>query len=398
MNVVLFDDESQNHMLPLTYLRPLSEIRMGIFNFRERWENFFQFETSWLTKHYLREKYPLIINNNNIFINGRVIANHELAKCIMNLNPNELLIHDNTILAIALSRNDVYKRNLQTLEYLRTEIFEDLKAIKYNSQVIKIEHPWHLFQFNNTVLKNDFEYMRANRQSKYISSTNTLIGSLEDVFVEHDAIVECSVINTKEGPVYIGKGVEVMEMSCLRGPVALCDKSSVKIGTKIYGSTTIGPYCKVGGEISNSVFIGYSNKVHDGFVGDSVIAEWCNLGAGTNFSNLKNTYDQVKIWSFSEKRFVETGLQFCGTIMGDHSKTGINTMLNTGTVIGVSANIFGSGYPRQYIPSFAWGGATGFIKYQFEKAIETARRVCARRNVILSDVDIEILRKIYEMS
>lgn len=399
MHIIIFDDESREDLLPLTFLRPVSEIRVGILTMRERWERLLQVPmTYWLTQRYLRKKFPYVVTEKNLFLNGKVVATHEIADFVKILKPGEVLTKDSLIIAFCLSSEQIARLHPEDYDFVCADIICDLKVQSYDGSVLTIERPWHIFQYNEQIIKHDFDLITTGRESAKLSETNTLIGSKDLVFIEHGARIECTILNTQGGPIYIGKEAELMELSCLRGPLAVCEHAVTKMGSKIYGATTIGPYCKIGGEVSNTVFFGFSNKAHEGYIGDSVIAEWCNLGADTNTSNLKNTYDEVKLWSYREKKFINTGLQFCGTIMADHSKTGINTMLNTGTVIGVSSNIFGSGYPRQFIPSFSWGGASGFTKYELNKALETARKVCARRNVILSDIDAEILEYIHKMS
>jgi UDP-N-acetylglucosamine diphosphorylase/glucosamine-1-phosphate N-acetyltransferase len=237
--------------------------------------------------------------------------------------------------------------------------------------------------------------LTKGRKSQPLNNSCRNIGKGK-IFIEEGASANDTTFNTTTGCIYIGKDAEVMEGSVVRGPFALCEHSVLKMSSKIYGATTIGPHSKVGGEVNNSVVFGYSNKAHDGFLGNSVIGEWCNLGADTNNSNLKNNYANVKLWNYSGENFIDTGLQFCGLIMGDHSKCGINTMFNTGTVAGVSSNIFGSGFPRNFIPSFSWGGAQGFTTYRFEHAIETAQLVMQRRNTELTDNDKDILKYIFD--
>jgi len=276
-------------------------------------------------------------------------------------------------------------------------VLTELEGIDVSNDVDvirRIIRPYHIFSLNEVEIQSDFDLLTEGRKSIPLSDTNTIINS-EKIFIEEGASVECAILNAKTGPIYVGKDAVIMEGSAIRGPLAMCEGAVLKMGSKIYGATTLGPYSKVGGEVSNSVLIGYSNKGHEGFLGNSVIGEWCNIGADTNISNLKNNYDEVKLWSYDEQRFLKTGLQFCGLIMGDHSKTGINTMFNTGTVVGINANIFGSGYPRNYVPSYAWGGAQGFKTYLLKKALETAEKVMARRNLTLTEEDKKILEHVF---
>src|SRR5690554_5093173 len=273
--------------------------------------------------------------------------------------------------------------------------FDDYEAIEYNDDLIKIEHTWDIFAKNDAAIREDFELLTEDRFSQPIPKSVNVIAP-ENIFIEEGAKLEFVTLNATTGPIYIGKNAEIMEGSIIRGPFALCEGATVKLAAKIYGPTTVGPYSKVGGEVNNSVIFGYSNKGHDGFLGNSVIGEWCNLGADTNNSNLKNNYAEVRLWDYETESFARTGLQFCGLMMGDHSKCGINTMFNTGTVIGVNANIFGSGFPRNFVPSFSWGGSSGFTTYLTKKAFEVAQVVMSRRGVEFTDEDAAILEHVFE--
>ena len=398
MNFILFDDRERNHLLPLTFLRPCALIRCGILNMQEKWNKLLNNETSFFTSAYLRKKYITHIDKENLFINATVFPNLSLIDSISGLKPGQALIsNEDILLSFSMSADEYKIRQLEQYNDLRTEYFNDFEFISYDPTVYKISRPWDIFAMNGRAIEEDFDLLTKGRESATLSGINK---RTEDgrIFIELGAKVDFSVINASTGPVYIGKNAEIMENCAVRGPFALCEESVLKMGAKIYGPTTIGPHCKVGGEVNNSVFFGYSNKAHDGFLGNSVIAEWCNLGADTNNSNLKNTYDIVKLWSYPEQHFVSTGLQFCGLIMGDHSKSSINTMFNTGTVVGVSANIFGDGFPRNFIPSFSWGGAAGLKKFNFQKAVQVATAVFERRGVILSDCDIEILKTLYDLT
>jgi len=399
MNYILFDDQDRNHLLPLTFLRPVSAIRCGIMTLQEKWERRFKIDFSYFTAKYLRKKFPFVILSQNIFINGALFPDEGLQKEISKLSSGQALVSaDNKdLLAFIATEKDIERLSLSGLDFLTPELLRGFEIKMYHETYIKISRPWHIFSYNEMAISKDFDELTKGRKSALLSQTNRIVGE-ENIFIEPGAVVEFSVINATTGPVYIGSSAEVMENCAIRGPFAMCDSSVLKMGAKIYGATTIGPHCKIGGEVNNSVFFGYSNKAHDGFLGNSVIAEWCNLGADTNNSNLKNTYDIVKLWSYPEGHFVSTGLQFCGLIMGDHSKTSINTMFNTGTVIGISANIFGDGFPRNYIPSFSWGGAAGFKKFIFQRAIDVATTVCSRRGVNLSETDVEIFQTLYALS
>lgn len=381
MNYILFD-ASRNSLLPLTYTRPVCDIRIGILTIREKWEKYLGEKTSTITEDYLSAKYPTEQSEEMMLINGSICPTPKLLKAIKGLKVGQALVCQGNVVAM-------YKTKAQ---FLSEE--DPTQEIEVEYDFIKINNTWDIFVLNDKALREDFELLTQNRKSAPLSSTNRVVGE-QNIFVEEGAVVEFAILNAKEGPIYIGKDAEVMEGSIVRGPFAMCEHSVLKMASKIYGATTLGPYVKVGGEVSNVVIFGYSNKAHDGFIGNSVIGEWCNIGADTNASNLKNTYEEVRVWSIEKNTFVPTGQTFFGTIMGDHSKCGINTMFNTGTVIGVSSNIYGHGYQRNYIPSFAWGGTTGLKSYDMEKAIEVAEKMYQRRNVVMSQQDKEILRNVY---
>jgi UDP-N-acetylglucosamine diphosphorylase/glucosamine-1-phosphate N-acetyltransferase len=389
MNYILFDDYSWDNLLPLTFTRPTSELRIGILTIKEKWEKYLNQSCSYITKDYLSDKFPLNQEEYNILINGSIIPNKPLFKEIEELKPGQTLVKDNDIIAGYLEK--------QEIEAFRNKELRDIEIKEFKGELLKINYPWQIFQYNGEAIKHDFNLLTEGRTSAPLSETNRVTGS-DNIFIEEGAVVEFATLNTTKGPVYIGKDAEIMENSSIRGPFAMCEHAVVKMGAKIYGPTTIGPYSKAGGEINNSVFWGYSNKAHDGFLGNAVIGQWCNLGADTNNSNLKNNYAQVKLWNYVEERFLKTSLQFCGLIMGDHSKCGINTMFNTGTVVGVNANIFGEGFPRNFIPSFAWGGTKGFQVYKLNKALQVAETVMKRRDIVLDDTEKKILTEIYNIT
>ena len=388
VNTILFDDNNRNSLLPLTFTRPVSELRIGITTIKEKWELLLHTKCSCHTIDYLAGKYPIKLEADNLLVNAAIIPDEKLVREILQLKTDELLKQNNRVIAYRSSRPE---------EMTQVGWESRFKSIGYNGEIICIDHTWDIFLKNDRVLRDDFKRITNGRKLQKLSSTNTILGA-ENIFAEEGALCECATINATTGPVYIGKGAEIMEGAIIRGPLALCEYATLKLGAKIYGATTLGPYCKVGGEVNNSVLIGYSSKAHDGFLGNAVLGEWCNLGADTNNSNLKNNYAIVKLWDYTSEHFVNTGLQFCGLIMGDHSKCGINTMFNTGTVVGISANIYGAGFPRNFIPSFSWGGPGGFILYKPEKAFETATIVMARRGIELSDEDKSILLKVYELT
>jgi UDP-N-acetylglucosamine diphosphorylase/glucosamine-1-phosphate N-acetyltransferase len=381
MSLILFDDHSWENLLPLTYTKPVSELRIGILTIREKWEKALSMSGSYMTQDYLSAKFPSVIADENLLINGALLPNEDLVKAIEAL-PNGKAIKKNGVLLAAKIRDKI------------PEIYS-ISADEYQASVDRVDFPWKIFSLNGQEIEADYQILTAERKSAQLSSTVNVIHA-ENVFVEEGFKGEYFTLNASSGPVYLGVDTEIMEGSVIRGPFALCEHSTIKLATKIYGPTSIGPHCKAGGEINNSVIQGHSNKGHDGFLGNSVIGEWCNIGADTNVSNLKNNYANVKIWNYPNNRFTDTGLQFCGLIMGDHSKCGINTMFNTGTVVGVSANIFGSGFPRNFVPSFSWGGAAGFGTYKTDKAFETMELVMERREIELTELDKQIYSHIFK--
>ncbi len=387
-NIILFDDFRWEQLLPLTFTRPVSHIRIGILTIIEKWEKHFEQDCYNLTQEYLAPKFPLPPTNGNLnlLINGGVLPNKQLVVAIRNLQEGEALVQGKTVIAALLSHSET------SMEHLDSQDFK--KTIQYDEEISEILNPWDIFSKNGDAIQADWGLVTKGRESQRLSDTNHAFDS-GYIFIEKGARVECSTLNAMDGPIYIGKNAEVMEGSLIRGPFALCDHSELKMGAKIYGPTTIGPHCKVGGEVNNSIFFGFSNKAHDGFLGNSVIGEWCNIGADTNTSNLKNNYAPVKLWSYKQERFANTGLLFCGLIFGDHSKCGINTMFNTGTVVGICSNIFGDGFPRNFIPSFSWGGAHGLSVHPLNKVFETTEIVMGRRGLELSQTDRDIISYLF---
>lgn len=383
MNYILFDGPSRNNLLPFTFTRPVADIRVGILTIREKWETYLKTTTTTVTEDYLSDKYPMVEMDENIMINASYLPNLELVEMIRDLKENQAIFKDEDVIAFF------------TKEAQDNINFEAYEAIEFAEDIIKIENTWDIFSKNGEAIQEDFALITKDRTSQSIPASNNVIAP-ENIFLEEDAKLEFTTLNASNGPIYIGKNAEIMEGAIIRGPFALCENATVKMAAKIYGPTTVGPYSKVGGEINNSVLFAYSNKGHDGFLGNSVLGEWCNLGADTNNSNLKNNYAEVRLWDYQTEGFAKTGLQFCGLMMGDHSKCGINTMFNTGTVVGVSANIFGSGFPRNFVPSFSWGGSSGFTTYLTKKAFEVAQVVMARRKVEFSDQDKAILEHVFE--
>lgn len=383
MNYILFDGPVRNQLLPFTYTRPVADIRVGILTIREKWEQYLKTTTTTVTEDYLSDKYPMVEMEENIMLNAAYLPNPELIELVISLEKNQAIFKDEDVIAFF------------TTEAEEDIDFDKFDAIEFDNDILKIEHTWDIFSKNGEAIQQDFDLLTKERASQPIPSSNNVIAP-ENIFIEEGAKLEFTTLNASSGPIYIGKNAEIMEGSIIRGPLALCDDATVKLGAKIYGPTTVGPFSKVGGEVNNSVLFGYSNKGHDGFLGNSVLGEWCNLGADTNNSNLKNNYAEVRLWDYDTERFARTGLQFCGLMMGDHSKCGINTMFNTGTVVGVNANIFGCGFPRNFVPSYSWGGASGFTTYLTKKAFEVAEVVMSRRNIEFTDQDKAILEHVFE--
>lgn len=391
MNIILFDNENRDRLLPLTFTRPMAELRIGILTIREKWERALGGSVSYITQDFLSEKFPIRIEDENLVINAGIVPTAALFERVRSLQFNQALLYGDELVAARLD-------NAQFEQLMDDEAIDDLEGIPLDPETtpfLQIERLWDIFKNNDEAIRIDFELLTKGRFSKPFSSSNRVIGA-ENVFLEAGVKMECAILNATAGPIYIGKNAEIMEGAMLRGPIAIGEGSIVKMGAKIYGATTIGPGCRVGGEVTRTVFLGNSNKGHEGFLGDSVIGEWCNFGADTNNSNLKNNYGEVRLWDHGTQKFEPTGLQFCGLMMGDHSKTGINTMLNTGTVVGVGCNLFGAGYPRQFIPSFSFGGILGYQTNLLKAVFETAELVTARRAMPFNDLDRQILEHVFD--
>ena len=377
MKIQLVDGKHRSHLLPLTYTRPVAELRCGIITIAEKYTKRGH-EIGYGTEAYLNVKYPSI--EAEVLVSGSVCPTDAFLEAVAGLSSGQALIQGDELLAF------------------KGEKWEDepSEIIPFSGALNLITRPWDIWSKNASELNLDFDLLTKDRFSAPIDATNTVIG--DKVFLEEGAKATASILNATSGPIYLAKNAEIMEGCIVRGGLALGESSALKMGAKIYGATTLGPHCKVGGEVNNSVIIGYSNKGHDGFLGNSALGEWCNLGADTNNSNLKNNYDEVKVWSYVDGRFAKTGQQFCGLIMGDHSKSGINTMFNTGTVVGVSANVYGAGFPRNFIASFTWGGPQGTMEYRIDKALDTADRMMKRRGLEVDEVEKAILEQVYALS
>ena len=382
MNYILFDGSVRNQLLPFTFTRPVADIRVGILSIREKWEMILQSTTSTVTEEYLSQKWPMVEFEENIMINASFLPTPEFIEQILNLKAGQAIFHEDQVVAFHVHEE-------------QEPDFEAYENFSLKGEVVQIANTWDIFSKNGWAIEADFKLITEARISEPIPESNHVINK-DLIFIEEGAKVEFCSLNASSGPIYIGKDAEIMEGSLIRGPLALCEGAIIKLGAKIYGPTTLGPNCRAGGEVNNAVMFANSNKGHDGFLGNSVLGEWCNIGADSNNSNLKNNYAEVRLWDYETAGFARTGLQFCGLMMGDHSKCGINTMFNTGTVVGVSANIFGAGFPRNFVPSFSWGGSGGMTTYKTQKAFEVAEIVMKRRNVEFGEDDKAILEHVFE--
>lgn len=390
MNLILVDDpEIRTNLLPLTFVRPTSEIRIGILTIAEKWGKYTSMVPSYLTESYLGLKFSIKTGEKNLLINSAVCPTSELIASVRNLKPGQALVNNGKFIAGVVHGN-------QELNYPFQYLWQ--KEAEFPLELTIVDRLWKIFTENDNQLRTDFELLTKGRDSIKISDPHTVVYGEENVFVEEGVSIKATVINAETGPVYLGKNVLIQEGAIIRGPTAVCEGSHINMNAKIRPATTIGPFSRAGGEINNVVIFGNSNKGHEGFLGNAVIGEWCNIGADSNNSNLKNNYADIRLWDYSSQGFINTGLQFCGLIMGDHSKCGINTMFNTGTVVGIGANIFGSGFPKSFIPSFSWGGPAGFTTYKLPKFLEVVERVMKRRNLNLGDDDRNILSHIFEVS
>lgn len=385
MNYILFDGPVRENLLPFTFTRPVADIRIGILTIREKWEKYLGYTTTTITEDYLSEKYPMVEMEENILINSSYLPNGELVEMVKALSEGEAIFQGEEVIAFFTK---------DTQEEVDLEAYT---SFEYEGETLRVVNTWDIFSKNAEAIQEDFDLLTEDRASAPISNTNVLIHP-ERIFAEEGAQVEHSILNATDGPIYLGKDSQIWEGNLIRGAFALGNNAVVKMGAKIYGATTVGPYGKVCGEISNSVIFGYSSKGHEGYLGNAVLGEWCNIGADSNNSNLKNNYAKVRLWNYASEKFEQTGLQFCGLMMGDHSKTAINTMFNTGTVIGVNCNIYVPGFPRNFVPSFSWGGASGFSTYATTKAFDAAKVMMARRNVEFTEMDAEILEHVFELT
>lgn len=386
-HILLFDDPAiRGSLLPFTFTRPVADIRVGILKISQKWNKHAGAKISFLTQDYLQAKFPRNTEK-ALAVNGSWLPDAEALQALNSLKEDEALYFGKVFLAGYIGETE---KNLS--------FAAERRPVQLSSEPVLLQKTWQIFQYNGSEIRKDFSLLTKGRTSQPVGDPHTIVYGADQIFIEEGAKIKAAVLNAEGGPIYIGKNTEIQEGALIRGPFALCEGSTVNMGAKLRGDTTVGPFSKVGGEISNSVIFGYSNKGHEGFLGNSVLGEWCNLGADTNTSNLKNNYAPVKLWDYTRGGFTNTGLQFCGLMMGDHSKCGINTMFNTGTVVGVGANIFGDGYPRNFIPSFSWGGAAGFSTFTMVKFEETAKAVFGRRGLEWTPAEKEILDKVFELT
>ena len=409
MNLIFFDLPDRREALkPFTLTRPVATLRVGILTLHEKWERRLKLrgvtaQTSYLTEAYLNEKYPLTVAADNVLINAAVYPAEILVQQVIALSPGQVIEHQGALVAARCSREAL---GHLTTEFVRQNSYATVaesvrqdqfsKVVSENPDATMLRHPWDIFTHNEEQIRQDYALVTHQRTSQEIADPYTRVYRPDQVFLEEGAVIRAAIINAEDGPVYIGRDATVHENAVIKGPCAVLENSHVNIGSKIREATTIGPNCKVGGEVKNAVFFANSNKGHEGFVGNSVVGEWCNFGADTNTSNLKNNYQSVRMWSYAKGAYEDTGLQFCGLLMGDHSKCSINTMFNTGTVVGVFANIFGAGFPAKFVPSFTWGGGQQHDTYHFDKAMEVYERVLQRRGKRLPDDEVAILRHVYQ--
>ncbi|MCG8474190.1 MAG: GlmU family protein [Cytophagales bacterium] len=389
-NIILFDEpQARQNLLPFTFTRPVASLRCGILTIKEKWEKRFSLEASYLTQDYLQKKFPLRFQDeDNVLVNGSVLPDDEMAAAVQKLQENQALVKSGLVLAFRASRKVAQNFDLSSLP-------EGVEPQEYAGEPNLLLNSWDIYRKNGEQIRLDFPLVTNGRQSESIDDKYTRVYGEENIFIEEGANIKAATLNAENGPIYIGKGAQIEEGAMVQGPLALCEGAKIHMGAKIRPDSTFGPFCKAGGEISNAVMQAYSNKGHDGFLGNSVLGEWCNLGADTNTSNLKNNYAEARVWNYAKEGFARTGTQFCGLLMGDHSKAGINTMFNTGTVVGVGAIIYGSDFPRNFIPSFSWGGHAGFITHRMNKFSETARLVVARRGKVWDDMEEQIIDRVF---
>jgi UDP-N-acetylglucosamine diphosphorylase/glucosamine-1-phosphate N-acetyltransferase len=390
MQIVLFDNANwRQRTYPLSLTRPVSNLRVGILTINEKWEKWLNSTVSYLTAEYLKEKFPLKDSKEDVLlIRGDILPNKELVDALADLKCGDALVGKEGFIAVKATPSFIKR-------FVPTQL-KDFKPVYYLSTLSCIEYPEDIFLKNGEEITKDFELITKGRSSRNLSSTNTVLG--DNIFVEEGASAECSIINAQKGPIYLGKNSEIWEGCMVRGPFSLGEGSQLKMGTKVYSNVSIGPSSRMGGELNTCVVWGNSAKGHDGYLGSSVLGEWCNWGAGSSCSNMKNNYKNIRLFDYETGSYRETNQAFCGLIMADHSKCSINSTFNTGTVVGVSANIHGIGLLPTFIPDFSWGGADGFLDYDLDKMQETAELVFQRRNRRFDEVEKRICHSIFEMT
>ena len=381
MQIRLFDGKDREHLLPFVYLRPVADVFMGALTFRDRWKHLLADSVSVETVDSLYESEE---STPDRCVLAALLPTISFVESVQALAPNQKLVCDDLVLAYhgELPSNDPALASYQSISI-------DQSAFTH------IKNSWDIFLCNSHALAHDIPLLTNDQISSAISDTNLTIAD-GSIFIGSQVNMEGVILNTTDGPIFIDDGVTIMEGSLLRGPLYIGKNTLIKMGTKVYSNCSIGPSVKVGGEINNVVFFGNSNKGHDGFLGNAVIGEWCNIGAGTDASNLKNDYGLARVWDYVSSNFAKTDLQFCGLLMGDHSQCAIQTTFNTATVVGIGCNIFGHGFPRQFIPSFSRGGAQGFSENRLDKVIETAKAMKKRRGVDFTSADHDRLQDIFQ--
>ena len=388
-NIILFDSDVRSHLLPLTYLRPVGELRVGILSIREKWERWMGCKVSFITEDHLAERYHLEVGEENLVINATVLPSLPLCRLLRNMEFGDAYVHQDELIAAKLDRKQLRKLiNDEEVDMLHPLPIEGFAFHKINGLN-------DLIRLNAEALESDFHLLTAGRKSQPLSATNCVIAA-ERIFVEEGAVVEGAFLNARNGPIYIGAQAEIMEGACLRGPVAVCAHASVRMGAQVYGSSTIGPWCKVGGEVDHSILQGYSNKAHHGFLGHSFVGEWCNIGAGTSVSNLRNDYQEIKLWDYASQRFEPSGSAFCGLFMGDHARLGINMMINSGTSIGLASTLYGPRYPRNFIPPFTEAGPAQIGTHDLEHAVRAMEQMMERRQQSLDIQDRLTIIRLFE--
>jgi len=390
MHIVLYDyTESRINLYPLSLTRAIADLRIGTLTIAEKWTKWLNLPVSYFTESYLQQKYPLItVDEETLVISSNICPDESLCAMISALKQGDRLYDNKRFIAARTTISD--------LKDLAPHGFIQYKPIVYTKQYTCITYPEDIFMQNGIEIKKDFDLLRKGRNSAKLSETVTVLG--DDIFVEEGAVATCCTINTLQGPVYLGKDSEIWEGALIRGPFSLGEQSQVKMGTKIYSNVTVGPGSRVGGELNTCVIWGNSSKGHEGYLGSAVMGEWCNWGADTNNSNLKNNYRDVKLYHYGLDQYRDTGLLYCGLIMADHAKSAINTAFNTGTVVGVAANVFGGLVPPAFVPDFSWGVGKDADVYALDKMFKTAELVFARRNRKFDLAEQQILKEVYQLT